>query len=80
MEWRPSATETADHPCGRVTPLTLYGKKFTDDDLPDLPSEDLPPGLPEWMLSEESWAARQGTTPDLKRRTIFMRAPASAIK
>jgi hypothetical protein len=32
------------------------------------------------MLSEESWADRQGTSPDLKRRTIFMRAPASAIK
>ena len=62
------------------TPLSLYGKTFTDADLPDLPSEDLPAGLPEWMLSEESWADRQGTSPDLKRRTIFMRAPASAIK
>jgi len=63
-----------------ATSLALYGKKFTDEDLPDLPSEDLPAGLPEWMLSEESWADRQGTTPDLKRRTIYMRAPASAIK
>ena len=35
-------------------------------------------GLPGWMLSEESWADRQGTTADLKRRTIFMRTPTNA--
>jgi hypothetical protein len=60
-------------------PLTLYGTAFKDSDLPDLPSEDLPAGSPAWMRTEERWADRQGTTPDLKRRTIFMRAPKSAV-
>jgi uracil-DNA glycosylase len=60
--------------------LSLYGKKFLETDLPDLPSDDLPAGLPDWMLSEESWADRKGSTSDLKRRTITMRAPKSAIQ
>jgi hypothetical protein len=60
-------------------PLALYGASFNDSDLPDLPAEDLPAGCPEWMRTEERWADRQGTTPDLKRRTIFVRAPKSAI-
>jgi hypothetical protein len=60
--------------------LSLYGKKFLDTDLPDLPPDDLPAGLPDWMLSEESWADREGPTSDLKRRTIIMRAPKSAIQ
>jgi uracil-DNA glycosylase len=62
------------------TALSLYGKKFLPTDLPDLPPEDLPAGLPEWMLSEESWADRPGSNSDLKRRTIIMRAPKSAIQ
>jgi hypothetical protein len=60
--------------------LSLYGKKFLPTDLPDLPPDDLPAGLPEWMLSEESWADREGSSSDLKRRTIIMRAPKSAIQ
>jgi hypothetical protein len=60
--------------------LSLYGKKFLATDLPDLPPDDLPAGLPEWMLSEESWADREGTSSDLKRRTIIMRAPKSAVQ
>lgn len=62
------------------TALSLYGKKFLPSDLPDLPPDDLPAGLPEWMLSEESWADREGSSGDLKRRTIIMRAPKSAIQ
>jgi hypothetical protein len=62
------------------TPLSLYGKKFLETDLPDLPPDDLPAGMPEWMLSEESWADREGSSTDLKRRTIKMRAPKTAIK
>jgi hypothetical protein len=62
------------------TPLSLYGKKFLPADLPDLPPDDLPAGMPEWMLSEESWAEREGSNSDLKRRTIYMRAPRSAIQ
>jgi len=60
--------------------LSLYGKKFLSTDLPDLPSDDLPAGMPEWMLSEESWADREGSSSDLKRRTILIRAPKSAIQ
>jgi uracil-DNA glycosylase len=61
------------------TTLSLYGKKFLETDLPDLPPEDLPAGMPAWMLSEESWADREGSTSDLKRRTIVIRAPRSSI-
>lgn len=68
-----------EHP-DELSALALYGKKFDESDLPDLPPEDLPAGLPDWMRSEESWADREGATPDLKRRTIFMRAPPSAIR
>jgi hypothetical protein len=60
--------------------LSLYGKKFLAADLPDLPPDDLPAGMPEWMLSEESWADRQGSSSDLKRRAIIIRAPRSAIQ
>lgn len=59
---------------------SLYGKKFLATDLPDLPSHDLPAGMPEWMLSEERWADRQGSRGELKRRTIIIRAPRSAIQ
>jgi hypothetical protein len=62
------------------TELSLYGKKFLAADLPDLPPDDLPAGLPHWMLSEERWAEREGSNSDLKRRTIIMRAPQSAIQ
>jgi len=60
--------------------LSLYGKNFLATDLPDLPPNDLPAGMPEWMLNEESWADRQGSSSDLKRRTIIIRAPRSAIQ
>jgi hypothetical protein len=62
------------------TALSLYGKTFLLTDLPDLPPDDLPAGLPEWMLREEGWADRNGSNSDLKRRTIIMCAPKSAIQ
>jgi uracil-DNA glycosylase len=61
------------------TDLSLYGNKFLETDLPDLPPDDLPAGVPHWVLSEESWAVREGSSPDRKRRTIVVRAPKSAI-
>jgi uracil-DNA glycosylase len=60
-------------------PVSQFGAAFTNDDLPDLPAEDVPAGSPAWMRTEERWADRQGTTPDLKRRTIVVRTPKSAI-
>ncbi|MCC6609480.1 MAG: uracil-DNA glycosylase [Burkholderiales bacterium] len=66
------------HPDVQV-PLALYGKKFTDADLPDIPPEDMPAGLPEWMRRDEGWADRKGRTAKEKRRTIVIVAPASEI-
>ncbi|MEU4350250.1 uracil-DNA glycosylase family protein [Streptomyces sp. NPDC023838] len=56
-------------------PLTPYGSTLTPADLATIPSDDLPPGLPAWMRSDEPWASRQGTTPTEKRATIMVQIP-----
>jgi uracil-DNA glycosylase len=63
------ATDAASSP--------LYGNAFTDDDLPDIPMADLPPGTPAWMSTEEEWAKRVGDTAAIKRRTIQITVPPS---
>jgi uracil-DNA glycosylase len=35
-----------------------YGSSFRPEELADIPSGDLPAGLPEWMGSEDGWAFR----------------------
>lgn len=59
--------------------LELYGTAFGPDDLPDIPPDDLPPGLPAWMRTEEGWADRKGETVLEKRRTIVVRVPKGVL-
>lgn len=56
-------------------PLVHYGSTFAPDDLATIPEGDLPPGLPDWMRSDQPWAARQGATPTDKRATIVVTVP-----
>jgi uracil-DNA glycosylase len=58
---------------------SLYGNAFSDDDLPDIPMADLPPGTPAWMSTEEEWAKRVGDTVTIKRRTIQITVPPSVL-
>lgn len=39
-----------------VKPLVLYGADFTPDELPEIPSRDLPFGIPSWMRRTDFWA------------------------
>jgi len=57
------------------TPLNLYGTAFAAADLSDIPAQDLPPGLPEWMRRADAWATRTGGTATLKRATITTTVP-----
>jgi hypothetical protein len=59
-------------------PLKLYGTTLTKDDLTPIQSGDLPAGLPEWMYSLDAWAARTGTTNQMKRATITVTIPTAA--
>jgi hypothetical protein len=52
-----------------------YGAAFAPADLTAIPAADLPPGLPAWTRSLESWATREGTTTDEKRATIAVVVP-----
>ncbi|KIO48462.1 uracil-DNA glycosylase family protein [Nitrosospira sp. NpAV] len=60
-------------------PLALYGTTFVPGDLPDILADDLPPGTPAWMRTEEGWADRKGETPLEKRRTIVVRVPKDVL-
>jgi uracil-DNA glycosylase len=55
--------------------LTPYGKTFERSDLTPIPEKDLPPGLPVWVRSVETWSARKGTTAELKRATLTLTVP-----
>lgn len=51
------------HP-DRTIPLVAYGTAFDDAlDLAEIPSADLPAGLPAWMAGAQTWAVR-GENPD----------------
>ncbi|MFD3525011.1 uracil-DNA glycosylase family protein [Streptomyces sp. NPDC058653] len=56
-------------------PLDLYGEAFTPSELAVIPEADLPAGLPSWMRSDETWAARKGAGAEEKRATIVVRIP-----
>jgi uracil-DNA glycosylase len=58
-----------------ATPLRLYGKEIVDTDLAPIPAVDLPPGLPDWMRSLDTWARRSGTTAETKRATLTVSIP-----
>ena len=68
---RPKLTKTD------AAATALYGNAFADADLPDIPMQDLPAGIPAWMSTEEEWAKRVGDTAATKRRTIQVIVPDS---
>jgi hypothetical protein len=55
--------------------LTPYGKTFERSDLTPIPEKDLPPGLPAWVRSVETWSVRKGSTAELKRATLTLTVP-----
>lgn len=57
-----------------ATPLVPYGDAFLDDELPPIPADDFPAGLPLWM-HEDGWATRAGTTAKQKRANITITVP-----
>jgi uracil-DNA glycosylase len=56
-------------------PLYLSSGVMRPSDDVEIPAGDLPPGLPEWMRSLESWANRSGSSTDAKRATIEVVVP-----
>ncbi|QIG38721.1 uracil-DNA glycosylase [Microbacterium sp. 4R-513] len=55
-------------------PLVLYGSDFTPDELPEIPSRDLPMGLPAWMRASDFWAS-MAPTPGNERANISIEVP-----
>jgi uracil-DNA glycosylase len=62
------------HPDTSV-PLVLYGASFAAAEKPPIPAGDLPAGSPPWMLDQDGWAKRAGTTPQQKRYSITVTVP-----
>jgi uracil-DNA glycosylase len=59
-------------------PLVPYGTDFTDDELPEIPSRDLPMGLQPWMRSTDFWAGMPPQTPvgpGTQRANILIEVP-----
>jgi hypothetical protein len=82
-----SAVQHRDVPTAALTP---YGTAFKDSDKVDIPSADLPAGIPAWMYDDDGWAQRgfpsSLPTPDtdaekrlLKRSIIVVRTPKGVI-
>lgn len=65
------------HPDAAV-PLAPYGDAFRDEELPPIPSDDFPAGLPLWMR-EDGWAARAGTSAKQKRANITLTVPRTEL-
>jgi uracil-DNA glycosylase len=61
------------------TPLSLYGEAFVDGDKVDIPSIDLPAGIPRWMYDDDGWARRVGAELLTKRRNITLTVPKGVI-
>jgi hypothetical protein len=59
----------------RSRTLAPYGDELQPDDRKQIPDHDMPPGTPPWMRSLKQWAARKGSSPELKRATIEVRVP-----
>lgn len=60
-------------------PSSLYGSAFADADKADIPSFDLPAGIPAWMYDDDGWARRVGETAKKKRASIAIKVPARVI-
>jgi uracil-DNA glycosylase len=56
-------------------PLELYGDTLTDADHAEIPAADLPAGLPAWMRSLLTWAAREGPDAETKRARLAVTVP-----
>jgi uracil DNA glycosylase superfamily protein len=68
---RPVVTADAAH-----APLYLSSGHLRASDDVEIPSADMPAGLPAWMRSLENWASRTGSSADTKRATIEVVVPA----
>lgn len=55
-------------------PLVPYGDDFTPDELPGIPSRDLPAGIPAWMRGTDFWAVL-GDPPGTERANITVQVP-----
>ena len=55
--------------------LKPYGAAFESEELPDIPPEDLPPGLPAGMANEDGWGKRTGSNASEKRATVTIIVP-----
>jgi uracil-DNA glycosylase len=74
----PALHQAIQHP-DVATGLTLYGAMFVDADRVDIPSTDLPAGIPKWMYDDDGWARRVGSTPAAKRANITITVPENAL-
>ena len=63
-----------------TTPLTVYADAFVDADKLDIPSMDLPAGIPRRMYDDDGWARRVGATHPAKRRNITLTVPEGVIQ
>ncbi len=55
-------------------PLALYGADFLPSELPEIPSRDLPMGIPAWMRTVDFWASMP-TPPGTQRANISITVP-----
>lgn len=55
-------------------PLVTYGNDFTAAELPEIPSRDLPMGLPGWMRGTDFWAG-MSNPPGTERANISVTVP-----
>lgn len=55
-------------------PLVTYGSDFLPEELPEIPSRDLPAGLPAWMRSTDFWAG-MSPNPGTERANISIEVP-----
>jgi hypothetical protein len=62
-----------------ATPLVQYGTAFVDADKVDIPSRDLPAGIPSWMYDNDGWARRIGDSDLQKRQNITITVPPGVI-
>lgn len=58
--------------------LVYYGEDLAPADRAPIPAADMPPGLPDWMRSLETWAVRSGADDEAKRATLVMTVPDAA--
>ncbi len=66
------------HPDAPI-PAELYGEAFAASDKVDIPSADLPAGIPRWMYDDDGWARRVGSSVAAKRRNITITVPEGVI-